>query len=162
MRWRVVTSETSHRGGPGFISVQSIWDLRWIKWHWGGFLFDCCSCTATYWSVIHPRYINVATETLTAWRNCRVYFYTIAHFTAKFQQLCEAHGTWHMAHGTWRSFSTRKCNFVDQSHFGTEQRKTWIKFWAKKISFESFYNTNCNFQWFPPRAVATMYSNSDS
>jgi hypothetical protein len=28
---------TSHRGGPGSILDQSMWDLWWTKWHWDRF-----------------------------------------------------------------------------------------------------------------------------
>jgi hypothetical protein len=31
-------SPTSHRGGPGSIPGQSMWDLWWTKWHWDRFL----------------------------------------------------------------------------------------------------------------------------
>jgi hypothetical protein len=27
----------AHRGGPGSITGQVMWDLRWKKWHWGRF-----------------------------------------------------------------------------------------------------------------------------
>ena len=30
-------SPASHRGGPGSITGQSVWDLWWTKWHWDRF-----------------------------------------------------------------------------------------------------------------------------
>jgi hypothetical protein len=30
-------SPASHRGGPGSIPGQSMWDLWWTKWHWDMF-----------------------------------------------------------------------------------------------------------------------------
>jgi hypothetical protein len=27
-------AQASHRGGPGSITGQSMWDLWWTKWHW--------------------------------------------------------------------------------------------------------------------------------
>jgi hypothetical protein len=30
---------TSHRGGPGSIQIQDMWDLWWTKWHWIQFAF---------------------------------------------------------------------------------------------------------------------------
>ena len=49
----------SHRGGPGSISGQSVWDLWWTKWHWDryfpkyfgfplSFSFHRCSITCKY------------------------------------------------------------------------------------------------------------------
>jgi hypothetical protein len=29
--------DTGHRGGPGWIPGQSMWDLWWTKWHWDRF-----------------------------------------------------------------------------------------------------------------------------
>jgi hypothetical protein len=34
---QAVSRGASHRGGPGSIPRQVMWDLRWTKWHWGGF-----------------------------------------------------------------------------------------------------------------------------
>jgi hypothetical protein len=30
-------SPTSHRGDPGSVPGQSMWDLWWTKWHWDRF-----------------------------------------------------------------------------------------------------------------------------
>jgi hypothetical protein len=44
-------SPDSHRGGPGSIPVQSMWELCWAKYHWDRFypsswLFPC-QCYST-------------------------------------------------------------------------------------------------------------------
>jgi hypothetical protein len=33
-------SPASHRGGPGSIPGQSMWDLWWTKWHWDRFFSE--------------------------------------------------------------------------------------------------------------------------
>jgi hypothetical protein len=65
-----------------------------------------------------------------------------------------AHGTWHMAHD--KAFLQENVTLYTNvlSEWSKERLKS--NFGAKQTSFESFYNVNCNFQWFLPRTFATM------
>jgi hypothetical protein len=55
----------SHRGGPGSIPGQVMWDLWWTKWHWGRFSPNTSVSPANFHStdcstliVYHPGWYN--------------------------------------------------------------------------------------------------------
>jgi hypothetical protein len=52
----------SHRGGPGSIPGQSIWDLWWTKWHWDRifpeFFGFPLSMSFHWWSITRKRTTN--------------------------------------------------------------------------------------------------------
>ena len=47
-------SQTSHSGGPRSNPPQSMWDLRWTKWHWDRFFSEHFDCPCRYHST-HDR-----------------------------------------------------------------------------------------------------------